>query len=238
YLSRLKGPALVQKDGNWQDFGDEAFMLSQHLDCVIIGKKRCKSANLALAMGSRLLILDDGFQHRAIARNLVLVLIKEEDLKDRLFPFGKLREPIESLRRASAILISYSELNENIEKHPILSEKPIFYPKRINFRILDSKTNEELKLPTKERFYAFSALGDNEQFFKTLERLGIEVYAKMPLRDHFSYENFRLPGKGPWITTQKDLIKLKPTKGLYYLTYDLEVPGLIEWIISKINAAS
>ncbi|MEN3033842.1 MAG: tetraacyldisaccharide 4'-kinase [Aquificaceae bacterium] len=233
YRAKLKGPTLVKKGGSWQDFGDEAFMLAQKHSCVIIGKKRCQSAKLAISMGAKVLILDDGFQHRAIARDLDLVLIKSQDLKDRLFPFGRLREPPESLMRASAILISYSELEES-EGRFELYKKPVFYPRRVNFRLIDSLSGEVLNLPLKGEFYAFSALGDNIQFFQTLEKLGIKLLSKIGLRDHYSYKNFSLPGNGPWITTHKDIIKLKPREGLFWLDYDLEVPGLKEWIVSKI----
>ena len=56
--------------------------------------------------GRNLHLLDDGFQHRSLARNFDIVLITPDDIRDRLLPAGRLREPLSSLRRADAIVLT------------------------------------------------------------------------------------------------------------------------------------
>jgi tetraacyldisaccharide 4'-kinase len=173
---------------------------------------------------AQLIILDDGFQHRRLKRDLDIVLLKEKDLKDRLLPFGRLREPLSGLKRAHAIVLTYQDLKEWEFK----IEKPTFKLYRKNWRVV-SGGGEILDFKDKS-FIAFCGLGDNEQFFKTLERLGIKTEEKLSFPDHYHYEGFKLQKGKLYITTLKDFFKLEPAENLYYLDFDVEVPGLIDFV--------
>ncbi len=235
YKRSTKGLVIASYKGDvrttWREVGDEAYMLSKLLKnvSVVVGEDRCLCAKLAVEqLKAQLIILDDGFQHRRLKRDLDIVLLRDRDLQGRLLPFGRLREPLSSLKRAHAIVLSYQDLKDwefNIEK-------PTFKLYRKNWRVV-SKEGEVLDIKDKS-FIAFCGLGDNEQFFKTLEKLGIRTEETFSFPDHYHYDGFRLQREKLYITTLKDFFKVEPVENLYYLDFDVEVPGLIEFVRAKL----
>ena len=88
--------------------GDEPLMLARSVPgaIVVVCDVRAIAAALARqALGATVLILDDGFQHRAVARDIDLVVVTPEDLTGRRAPFGRLREPVSALARAHAVIV-------------------------------------------------------------------------------------------------------------------------------------
>ncbi len=236
YKRDSKGTKVVSYRGDlmvsWKEAGDEPFMLAKVLKGVslVVDEDRCRGGAFAVKeLGAEVIILDDGFQHRRLYRDLDILLLKEGDLKDHLLPFGRLREPAFSIHRADALVLSYQDIKEWDVKLP----KPTFRLWRKDWRILDSQgrvLNDWRGL----EFIAFSGLGDNEQFFKTLERLGVKVVKKLSFRDHYHYKDMKLSEDHLYITTLKDLVKLPPNKNIYYLDFSIEVPGLMELVESVI----
>ncbi|MEZ0361767.1 MAG: tetraacyldisaccharide 4'-kinase [Hydrogenobacter sp.] len=236
YGRKTKGTLLVSYKGElkvgWEEAGDEPFMLAKVLKgvSVVVDEIRCRGGFYAVEkLRAEILILDDGFQHRRIYRDFDILLLKKEDLKDHLLPYGRLREPLSSLFRADAIVLSYQELNE----WDIKLEKPVFKLYRKNWRILDGEGNPVHELKNLE-VIAFAGLGDNEQFFKTLDNLGIKVIKKISFKDHYDYKDLKLSQDKLYITTLKDIVKLPSYKNVYYLDYSLDVPGLIELLENAI----
>jgi tetraacyldisaccharide 4'-kinase len=235
YKRSTRGPVVVSYRGevraSWKEVGDEAYMLAKLLKnvSVVVNEDRCLGAKLAVEeLGAQLIILDDGFQHRRLKRDLDLVLLKEKDLKDRLLPFGRLREPLGGLKRAHAVVLTYQDLKEWEFK----IEKPTFKLYRKNWRVVSGE-GEVLDFKDKS-FIAFCGLGDNEQFFKTLERLGINTEERLSFPDHYHYEGFKLQKGRLYITTLKDFFKLEPAENLYYLDFDVEVPGLMDFVRERL----
>jgi tetraacyldisaccharide 4'-kinase len=239
YRRSTRGPLVVSRgEGplvSVEEAGDEAYLLSKVLPgvTVVVSEDRVKGAELALSLGARLLILDDGFQHRRIARDVDIVCLTKRDVTSGTLPFGRLREPLRSLRRADAIVLSYQE----IEPFEFSSyDKPVFRMVRRFGKIINSNFEEvplnELK---GKELIAFSGLGNNEQFFKILEKIGFRVVRKISFRDHHHYRDFSPDPKSWYITTPKDLVKLPPLPNLYALDFDLEVPGLLEFVTYKIS---
>src|SRR5579872_3536528 len=108
YGRKERGLALVDAAGSAQDFGDEPLLLARRL-CVpvIVSDDRHEASLFAeKSFGPQLHLLDDGFQHRTLARDFDIVLVTPEDARDRLLPGGRLREPITSLRRADAVVLT------------------------------------------------------------------------------------------------------------------------------------
>jgi len=88
--------------------GDEPLMLARALPGAIVVVSDVRAVAAALAhyvLGASVLLLDDGFQHRAVARDVDIVLVTPDDLRDRRVPFGRLREPPSALARADAAVI-------------------------------------------------------------------------------------------------------------------------------------
>ena len=239
YRRRSRGTLVVSEWGDLragvEEAGDEAYMFGKLLKnvLVIVSENRAEGARLAKRMGAQIIILDDGFQHRRLYRDLDIVLIRKRDVAGRLLPFGRLREPLDSLRRADAIVLSYQE----IEPFDFsLGDKPIFKMTRSFTGLIDCSLRKYgFEFLEGKRVVAFAGLGDNEQFFKALERLGISPFRTFSFRDHHDYRNFKIEKDYLYLTTLKDLFKLPPSDNLYALSFELEVPGLLEFITCKIS---
>ncbi len=232
YGRRTRGTLLVSERGrllvSWEEAGDEPYMLAKFLPwaSVVVDESRCRGAFFALErLKPDLFILDDGFQHRRIHRDLNILLLKKKDLSDRLFPFGRLREPLSGMERADVIVLSYADIEDFDWRHPT---KPTFKMVRENWRVVRSLDGKVFENFEGINFVAFAGLGDNSQFFKSLERLGIKTKEKISLPDHYSYKDFKLKEDEFYITTLKDAIKLKPSENLFYLDFDVKVDGLEE----------
>ena len=107
YRRKTRGVLVVETDGNAADFGDEPLLIARRLGVpVIVGESRYEAGRVAEGkFHPQLHILDDGLQHRSLARDFDIVLLTEPDFDDRLLPSGRLREPLSSLRRADAIVL-------------------------------------------------------------------------------------------------------------------------------------
>lgn len=235
YKRKSKGLLVVSEWGELKtdvwSAGDEAYLLAKLLPgvSVIASEDRYRGGLFAVKdLGAELIVLDDGFQHRKLHRDLDIVLIRKRDLADKLLPAGLLREPIENLRRADAIVLSYQE----VEPFEFSFEgKPVFKMFR-EFRYLLNNNFE--RIPVEElrgkEIIAFAGLGSNEQFFKVLEKLGFKLKERHNFPDHYDYKDFSLRRGELYITTPKDMVKLPPSENLYALDFDLKVNGLIDFV--------
>ena len=121
YGRATHGTMPVDPNGTSRDFGDEPLLIAKRLECrVFVGESRYQAGKLAennhvgtAAPGcppgqqpGPLHLLDDGFQHRSLARDFDIVLLTKQDLHDQLLPAGRLREPPRSLCRADAIVLT------------------------------------------------------------------------------------------------------------------------------------
>ncbi len=236
YKRKSKGYKIALKAGeilsSLPEVGDEAYMLASafngnlRVNIVVCEDKAYGGFKLYKDHHIELLLLDDGFQHRKLERDIDLVLLKKEDLKDRLLPLGRLREPLSSLKRATAIILTYQEIS-NFDFS--FENKPVFKLHRKNWHIKD-KNGEILKHWQNMTFIAFCGLGDNLQFYNILIQLQIPVKEFISFPDHYAYENLSLLPQEKYLTTFKDYVKLPLLPNLYYLDFEIEVPGLIEFI--------
>ncbi|MEN3039899.1 MAG: tetraacyldisaccharide 4'-kinase, partial [Candidatus Kryptonium sp.] len=160
----------------------------------------------------------------------------KRDFSDRFLPFGRLREPINSIQRADILVISYGDLEPFEYQHP---QKPTLKMIRENWKVIRSSDRAVVENFQDLSFVAFAGLGDNQQFFETLQRLSIRIEKRLSFPDHYHYEGFKLKESKIYITTLKDAVKLKSAENLYYLDFDVKVDGLKEileeFIISKLR---
>src|SRR5499427_9394669 len=107
YGRKSRGVRVVDRNGSPAEYGDEQLLISRRLRCpVVVGENRVEAGLLAeTQFGAQLHLLDDGFQHRALKRDLNVVLLTADDLSDTLLPTGRLREPIRALERADVLAV-------------------------------------------------------------------------------------------------------------------------------------
>jgi tetraacyldisaccharide 4'-kinase len=204
--------------------GDEAqIFLRVAAAPVGIGANRAETGRLLMQhQPVELFLLDDGFQHRKIYRDIDLVLI------DGLMPFGfrhtvplgRLREPLTSLERADALIVGRADNNlrfELISKQlrQYNSHAPVFrvFTRPRQWRMCRQQTTQS-ELPF-QRVAAFCALGNPQGFWNTLSKMGLEVVFRWSFPDHHVYQPNQLrriasqaqsAGAQILVTTEKDRI--------------------------------
>ncbi len=210
-----------------QEAGDEPYMLAKSLPetMVLTGKKRIYPARKAVEMGADCLILDDGFQHLAIQRDVDIVLFDAayQAGNSRLLPAGPLREPVTALRRADCFMLTgTTEKNrKRAEKFAKLLEKrfpaiPVFFGERstLSFYNIDGKacTGPGGKV------LAFCGIAQPQRFENSLKEAELDLQEFITFADHTSYSSTRIErieqkaiacGATALITTEKDSVKLQ-----------------------------
>ncbi|MBS1851755.1 MAG: tetraacyldisaccharide 4'-kinase [Acidobacteria bacterium] len=204
YGRKTRGVALVDPFGTAHDFGDEPLLMTRRLDVpVIVGEERYQAGVFAeQKLGPRMHLLDDGFQHRALARDFDIVLVMPDDARDRLLPSGRLREPLASLRRADAVVLSGGAAPEAFP----LQGKPAWRVRR----------GIQLK-SVPERPVVFCGIARPQNFLAQLRTAGVEPAAEAFFRDHHAYserdvrellELRQRSGASGFVTTEKDAVNL------------------------------
>ena len=210
--------------------GDEPYMFAQKLKNVpvIVGADRYRSGVLAQKeFNTTVFILDDGFQHLKLKRELDIVLISATSLfgNKKVFPGGELREDIRALSNASAIIITKTnevsslkiqEIKTLLRK--IVHKKPIFLSSYKAKSIYLPIKCKNLKIKENEyNAFVFCALADPNSFYNLLKQNGIKIAGFMEFRDHYFYKSKDLEkiykaaqkSKAKLIlTTEKDLAKI------------------------------
>ena len=243
YKRKSKGLKVIYHKGklleNLENSGDEPYFLGKIFKkkglnlSIVVDENRYRAGKFAVEeLKANLILLDDGFQHRKIKRNIDLVLLKKEDLKEKILPFGRLREPFEALERADALILTYQDCKPFDFSY---KNKPVFKLFRKNWKILNAefkKVSEEVK---DKEFIAFCGLGDNQQFIFSLKKLGIKIKKFLSFPDHYEYKNFKIKNNETYITTLKDGVKFPSYSNLYYLDFSIEVKGLESYLLEKLK---
>jgi len=208
--------------------GDEPFMLARQLSNVpvLVGKKRYTMGIYAHErFGMDVLILDDGYQHLAIKRDLDIVLIdaRRGFGNGRLFPRGPLREPLRCLGRASMLILTKEGSSQNraaIEGilHHHAPAAPLYHSRYKPAFLREAATGKRVSLQAVcgKRVFAFAGIADPAYFVYLLRELGVDVVKEIHFPDHYNYEladvsMLRERGKAAdlSITTEKDFVKLQ-----------------------------
>lgn len=196
--------------------GDEPFWLSENAKgaIVVTSKNRYKAAEYAIEkFGANYIILDDGFQHRKLHRDLDIVLSDSEKGfgNEKLLPAGPLREGPEAFKRIDKMVIVSKNIDHTrAEKIAKITAKrmkiPTFVCKTEPDYIYNIKTGE--KLPQDSEITAICAIGQPGQFFDFLENYTIKEM--LPFDDHHQYDLKDIENiKSNIVTTEKDAVKLQ-----------------------------
>lgn len=223
YGRQTRGVLLVDPAGLPQQFGDEPLLIARKMAAgkmtadktapgelrapVIVGEDRYEAGRFAEAkFGPQLHLLDDGFQHRALARDFDIVLVTPQDANDQLLPSGRLREPLRSLHRADAVVLASGASADSFP----LAGKTVW-------RVRRGIVTQNITIPP--RPIVFCGIARPQNFVLQLRAANIEPVAEAFYRDHHAYtekdirELLALKQQseaGGFVTTEKDAINLGP----------------------------
>jgi tetraacyldisaccharide 4'-kinase len=222
-----------------EDAGDEPSQLARKFSnlIVVVDEKRARGAQKAVELGAEIILLDDGFQHRYLHRDLNLVVMTAEEILngDWLLPVGNRREPMTSLKRADLIIASRCADNAEFEQakriiEPRFKTRPHPNPllrgegivgvqiKLKSLKLISSNEIVEAGQFVGKKIIAVSGIGSPKTFESLLEDTGMIVVKYFMFSDHhwFSDEDIQTIVKARKalsvdfiVTTEKDFMRLR-----------------------------
>ncbi len=259
YRRESKGVQLVS-DGNRvllssRESGDETAMLAWNNPdaIVVVGEKRKDAVNYILKHFARrlpaVIVLDDAFQHRQIARNLDIAVINASEplLKAKMLPAGRLREPLKNIARADMILLN--KISDTQQADLIIKKLEDIGRPLVKARIKigdlvcisgNFRSPEDVPAPHNLRVLAFAGIAFPESFVECLIKEGVHVEAYHFFHDHEPYSAKKLQALSreaeqkdlSLVTTEKDyfrmlgrpeLISIITTRPCFYLKIETEI---------------
>jgi tetraacyldisaccharide 4'-kinase len=240
--------------------GDEPQLLARSLDGVpvLVSRERFLAGRLAERRFDRTVhILDDGFQHLRLARDVDLVIVSRADLDEPVLPAGKLREPLVAVRHAHAVLVSGSDEDAAVVSAQLprvvggfgWPEVPEFF--RITTRydaLRPGDPAETPRAPGAGRVIAVAGIARPERFFAALRAQGWEIVREMVFRDHHWYSRREVQaiaraataaGADYVVTTEKDATRLS-LPGLFYLPMRVVIEPedrFGDWLMRRLGLA-
>ena len=262
YKGTATGPTLVGRDGTPLatpvEVGDEAVMLARRFAGIVIaGRDRVAAARFAHQhFALDVVILDDGFQHRRLHRDVEIVLLSAQGPTNTwLLPAGPFREPLTSMYRAHALVLSK---RTGIQEHsPSLffarntqHATPVFHADLVPTALIQASPQgqwleQPLSILTGKRVMAVTAIANPQPFYSAIQERGAELVQVVEFPDHHSYTHSewqklvqQSSSVDALLTTEKDLVKLEhftPTiNRLLALRVDLQLE-LAEAFLSAVE---
>jgi len=255
YGRRGQLPVRVAPDGTAEEFGDEPLLIAREAGVpVYVAGQRYEAGLLAEGDAQqtagkdhrpRVHLLDDGFQHRQLARDVDILLMNRQDWQDGLLPAGNLREPLRAARRATVIAIPADDLELEAELKAWGWEGSVW------------RLHRRMEVPAIDgSVAAFCGIARPEQFFAGLEAAGLHLAARIAFPDHHRYaaddldrlvSSARASGATALITTEKDLVRLGKLSAAFpeslpLLTACLRIEieherEAIEWLVGRLKPA-
>src|SRR5262249_1786355 len=207
--------------GDLDTAGDEPLMLARSLPGVpvLVGADRYLSGTLAeCRLGATVHLLDDGFQHLELGRDVELLLVSEEDTADRPMPAGRLRERVEAAKAADAALVNagYDSAAERIGR--AIGVSPVFRVARaIGVPRGITGARDSVVVPPASRVFVATGIARPDRFVADVEAAGWEISGVMEFRDHHRFDardvarigaEARAKGSAVVLTTEKDAVRL------------------------------
>jgi tetraacyldisaccharide 4'-kinase len=207
--------------GGLDESGDEPLMLAQALPgvAVLVGGDRYLSGLLAeRRLGATVHVLDDGFQHLELDRDVDLLLVAEDDLDDRPLPAGRLRERIAAAAAADAALVTagYETAAERIAR--ALGVTTVFRVTRaIGAPRMVAGSRDTVVVPANSRVFVVTGIARPDRFMSDVSSAGWDIAGSMTFRDHHRFgardvrrirDAARAASSAIVLTTEKDAVRL------------------------------
>jgi tetraacyldisaccharide 4'-kinase len=203
-------PLLVHPGGTAQEFGDEPIVIARESNVPIYVATERYEAGLLVehdaAAQFGIHLLDDGFQHRQLARDVDILLLNRRDLDDQLLPAGNLREALDAAERAQVIVVPADEPDIEAEI------------KARGWKAQVWRLRRRMEIPHLDGpVAAFCGIARPDQFFEGLERAGVKLAVRTAFADHYRYTaqdlerlaaEARDAGATSLLTTEKDRVRI------------------------------
>jgi tetraacyldisaccharide 4'-kinase len=253
-VSDGSGPRVTAEVG-----GDEPVALARRLPgaVVVAAERRVDAARIAASRGADVYILDDGYQHLAVRRDVNLLLLDARDpfAGGQLPPAGRLREPLSALERADAFLLTRADAGDapasvRAALAKARPDAPIFTA-RIRAAAVCDEAGSPLPLERlgERRLLGVCGVASPRGFTRSLAELGLAAEEVLVFRDHHRYGRRDLArirraadrtGSSWVVTTEKDAVKLQGRLSLPVVAVRLDVdpePGFLAFLSSKLPGA-
>jgi tetraacyldisaccharide 4'-kinase len=219
YGGRLRGPVMVDPARhNAADVGDEPLMLARTA-AVAVARDRIDGAALARSQGASVILMDDGFQNPAVAKDASLIVIDSDRGlgNGRVFPAGPLRAPLlpQLARTDALIVIGAGSAAGPVAEAMTAQGRPV-----LSAHLKASEAS--LAVLRGQRVLAFAGIGDPIRFFRTLRACAIDVVRERAFADHHPFTQGEIEALVTeakrdgltLVTTEKDLARLGSGEGL------------------------
>ncbi len=217
YGGRLRGPIKVDPERHVAaDVGDEPLMLAR-TGPVVVARDRIEGVALARSQGASVILMDDGFQNPAIAKDASLIVIDgDRGLGNgRVFPAGPLRAPLSpQLDRTDALVV----VGDGAAADPVAAAIAARGRPVLSAHL--KPDDASLASLAGKRVLAFAGIGDPDRFFRTLRASGIEVVAERAFADHHPFSQGEIDAliaeakrdALTLVTTEKDMARLRAAR--------------------------
>jgi tetraacyldisaccharide 4'-kinase len=250
YGRQRQAASRVSPSGTAEEFGDEPVLIARDAGVpVFVAPERYDAGLLSegQAFGEedtrpKAHILDDGFQHRQLHRDVDIVLVSRADWQDSLLPAGNLREALPAAKRANVIAIPADEPQLEAVLRAWGWQGPVW------------KLRRHMDVPDVDGpVAAFCGIANPEQFFRGLASAGLRVGARVVFNDHHPYtrddlqqllDAARSVQATAFLTTEKDAIRLAPLTTAFPPTVPLKTAQLsieiedeaaaIQWLTDRL----
>ncbi|HLY41021.1 MAG TPA: tetraacyldisaccharide 4'-kinase [Terracidiphilus sp.] len=251
YGRRSSVPLRVDPGGSAENFGDEPLLIAKSAGVpVYVAAERFLAGRLAESdrpdIAERAVhILDDGYQHRQLHRDVDILVLDREDLRDSLLPAGNLREGLRAALRADVMVIRSDEPNLEADLRARGLQCPIW---RLHRR-MDVP-------PVSGPVMAFCGIARPAQFFAGLDGAGVQIAVRKSFPDHYDYtehviewlvEKARSSKAAAFLTTEKDLARFGDLVRSFPADLPLLTAGLtvqidhesmaIEWLLARLESS-
>jgi tetraacyldisaccharide 4'-kinase len=249
YGRQSRHAARVRPDGAAEEFGDEPLLIAREAGVpVYLARQRYDAGLLAEAQtppeGAAVHLLDDGFQHRQLYRDVDILLLNRQDWRDSLLPAGNLREALSAAKRASVIALPADEPELEAELRAWGWQGPVW------------RLHRRMEVPAVDGpAAAFCGIARPEQFFAGLEAAGVQLAARTAFPDHHRYTardlerllaEARAAGATALLTTEKDCVRMGGLSSAFPASLPLKTVRLrmeiedeaaaIEWLAGRVHA--
>ncbi|MBI5568812.1 MAG: tetraacyldisaccharide 4'-kinase [Desulfomonile tiedjei] len=259
YRGSSREPYLVVSDGRagpplvrCSVAGDEPYLMAQRLGDVpvVIGRKRIHPVEAAARLfGCDVAVLDDGFQHLELQRDVDIVLLSGTE--DSMFPMGRLREPFSALARADIAVLTSPDAAVHPAAEAYLTRIPVFRSSPVALSLRTGTNGETTLAPdvyAGREVVLASAIADPDRFRTTVEKLGWIVAQQQCFPDHHRFTDrdmekiLEASSDLPVVVTEKDWVKIpdrfKRHENLAALAIDIRLDdeaGFMQALASRLN---